>query len=448
MATTDKIYFLLFFIALIPIASMSEPLKKVDLYMSHGTGGDKNAFSSLYKTLTKDRSIRALTLKVSQGGCVVSNDPWAFSFVKGDRFPPLEEVNLDGYDFDDVNKLYLERHKLATTGIRGWRNYLANEYDYEWLRPEPLPWVGNTPFEIIKGSNLALWREAMDWSQVKYLELKNVDLKTFYYEMSGMLPNLQKYKIVPRSRLSYEDLKSLANQTSTFITTLPSLSSLSLHSMTVLIDFPSIFTVHGSELQHLELREWEPETHLRPTLSPVQLHDINAHCPSLTSLTIDLNRNGNWPYPILDTLSTFRNLNSLTLNLELGIDQHVGQTHYYETRYGRNISEGDFRKPIVNENSGLELFRYLRDRKQGVELETLVLEMGHWGRDYGGMMRDCGWGEGLEEKWECRVDRKADGEGEELKCVRTGGAARTKEEAEERLYSWSMVDDERQQQLW
>ncbi len=52
------------FLASIWIASASSHANKIDFQLSHGTGGDEEAFSQLYKTLTTDHSVRALSLKV------------------------------------------------------------------------------------------------------------------------------------------------------------------------------------------------------------------------------------------------------------------------------------------------------------------------------------------------------------------------------------------------
>lgn len=150
-------------------------------------------------------------------------------------------------------------------------------------------------------------------------------------------------------------------------------------------------------------------------LTLTQLQSINTYCPSLTSLSIDMNRDGQWPYATLDTLASFKNLQTLSLNLELGIDQHTDELLYYVPRYARNIKENDFRQPIINATSSVGLFKYLRQLKEGVELKNLTLTVGDWGRDFGGGMRMSGWGEGLEEKWECFV---VDGEDEIVEAGR------------------------------
>jgi len=138
-----KIAFFWALLASISTASVSSHANKIDFHMSHGTGGDEEAFSQLYKMLTTDHSVRALSLKVEWGGCVIDpRDPFAFPLVKGDRFPPLKEISLDGYQFGDENGIWRERDRRYNSGIYGLRYLLAEEYGYEWLRPTRLPDVG------------------------------------------------------------------------------------------------------------------------------------------------------------------------------------------------------------------------------------------------------------------------------------------------------------------
>lgn len=238
------------------LASTSTPSDKVDLYMSYGTGRDESSLFDLYKTLTTDHSLRALDLKVEFGGCVIdSSNPFAFPFVIGDRFPPLKEISLDGYDFDDDSGVLRERGRRPfRSAVHALRVYLAETWGYEWSRPRQ-PELGEPRYEIVKGSNLQLWKMAMDWSQVEVLELTNVDLETFIENMSGELPHLKRLKLVPQVWLSHEDMLSLAENVSFFIHGLPALESLSLYSMTDKINVTSLVAAHGTNLKNLELRE-------------------------------------------------------------------------------------------------------------------------------------------------------------------------------------------------
>ena len=147
-----------------------------------------------------------------------------------------------------------------------------------------------------------------------------------------------------------------------------------------------------------------------------QLQRIKADCPLLEDLSVRVNRNGTWPYDVLNTLATFENVRTLQLWLELGVDQHQGEEPYYELSSYGTTGDDAYRQPGVNSSSALGLFHHLRAQKGGVELLQLVLYVGDYGRDYGGGgLRFPSWGEGLEDKCVCDVqnnegERKLEGE--------------------------------------
>ena len=170
---------------------------------------------------------------------------------------------------------------------------------------------------------------------------------------------------------------------------------------------------HGASLSTLEIHEWEGSHFLRLTLSRHDIDQIKEKCPSLSKLGLDINRDGAWPFELLDPLAANRNLSSLELSFELGMNMH-DESHYYEYSRGVNRSR-DFRKPLVNTCSTLLLFKRLRSLKQGVELQKLTLTVGDAGREYSHMMRASAWGETLAKVYECTVldgkgDRKGDRE--------------------------------------
>ena len=370
----------------------------LNVHISYGGEEGSSEMSELYKTLITNHDIQSLSLKVAHHGCVLSSNPFAFSFQPGDSFPPLTTLRLDGYDFDNLHDARSGWHRMSTTGIQGWRRYIADEYGYEWLRPERMPMAIDT------GSNLRLWKSAMDWSCLERLELMDVHLPTFFKHMSGNLPGIKKLALWPQWwRESSEDL---VKQTVDFLNSLPLLESLSLHGYTGSIDLEGILERYKPSLQRLELREWESEDPLkpRPVLSHAQLSKITSPCPELRELSIDINRDGTWPLEHLSALSTLENLRHLEINLELGIDQHIHESSHYVSRKQRKITDADYRQPIFNATSGTKIFEGLRREKKGKELEKMTVTIGDWGWDFGGGLRITGWGEGLEEKWVCEVN--------------------------------------------
>jgi len=79
----------------------------------------------------------------------------------------------------------------------------------------------------------------------------------------------------------------------------------------------------------------------------------------------------------------------------------------------------DCRSPVVNKSSSLDLFQYLRANKVGADLEQVVIYVGDYGRDHGGMLRYPDFGEGYEERFECNApDGTGNGEvGKESWCT-------------------------------
>ena len=370
----------------------------LNVHISYGGEEGNTEMSELYETLITDHDINSLSLKVANHGCVISGNPFAFSFQPSDTFPALTTLRLDGYDFDNLHHARSTWHDLGTAGLHGLRRYIADEFGYEWLRPKQIP------LTIDRGSNLRLWKSAMDWSCLERLELKHVYLPTFFKHMSGNLPGIKRLALWPQWwRESSEDL---VRETEDFLNSLPLLESLSLHGYTGRINLEGVLERYKPSLQRLELREWESEDPLkrRPVLSQAQLMKITSLCPELQELSIDINRNGTWPFGSLSALSTLENLRHLEINLELGIDQHIHESSHYLSRKQRKIADADYRQPIFNAASGTELFEGLRREKKGKKLEKMTVTLGDWGRDFGGGLRMTGWGEGLEEKWVCKVN--------------------------------------------
>ena len=387
-------------------ASCPETIKS---HISYGSGSSDRELPHIYKTLVSCPELRSLDLKLEQGGCLVGADPWSFRFTRGDRFPPLEELRLQGYDFDDVLYRHLHGREESRTRWYWARLYLADVMGFDSLRPT----LDQRPLEPPSASNLDLWRFAMDWTKLKRLELAETNPR-FLQKMTGQLPGLKSLTLGPWWK-GEED--RLINRTSSFIMGSPPLSTLSLHGYTKHTNWTDVLARHGSTLKGLEIREWESENPFdpRPILSLPQIQRINDICPLLEELSVDINRNGTWPYELLGTLATFENLQKLKMWFELGIDQHGDEGSYWMPRSKRNISDEDYRQPSINSSSALTLFQYLRSQKKRVELQQLTLYVGDWGRDYGGGYRMPGWGEGLEDRYECSVlgdggQRKLEGE--------------------------------------
>ncbi|KAL8957931.1 MAG: hypothetical protein Q9193_004912 [Seirophora villosa] len=391
--------------------------KNLDVHIQNTGTYNPSEIIRLYDTLISSSDIHSLSLKISEYGCTVSESPFAFPFQPGDRLPSLKILRLKGYDFDDTNGTLRALSERSVSGIRGLRNYLANEYDgWEWLRPERL----QLNLESIKGYNLRMWRDAMDWSRLEELELREVDLSTFFKEMSDHVHNLKRLSLQPRwSRVEGPEV-NLVSSTEAFVQGQEHLERLSLQGYASYFDaLRRMLGRHGPSLQALELRDWESTDIFNPraVLSSAQLLEVNRLYPRLERLSIDVNRDGTWPTEIFNALSTFERVQHLEMNLELGSDRHVSEDNMgWESRVQRDISAEEFRLPFVDADTAVWLWKTLKQHKKGAPLQNLTITIGDWGKDTGGAgYYFLPWETGLEEKWECHTHN------EEAVCAKVGG---------------------------
>ncbi|KAI1146242.1 hypothetical protein F4825DRAFT_202096 [Nemania diffusa] len=210
----------------------------------------------------------SLTTRLAYGGCVPHVPPsetvYSFQFSSDDKtFPALEDLSLNGY-------------RLG-----------LNEGEH--------------------------WVEKVQWSKLRSLSLGPQNTTSFLKVVSNRATFLrdltvQAYPDDARGQPSLEE----------FLTKNSSLESLTVKGYYV---SPRVLGLHAG-LKHLSLHSFEPQkkSQPRPVFSHVQLQELDASCPCLETLEIDLHRDGTWPEPELKTLATgFKNLRRLTLHLELGI---------------------------------------------------------------------------------------------------------------------------------
>lgn len=305
--------------------------------------------------------------------------------------------------------------RRANTGIRAWGKYLAYRYLPRWLRPSYRP----LEIEFDEGSNLCLWKEAMDWSHLERLELRRVDLTTFLQEMNaGLLPSLKDVALWRRHKDTPAELVEK------FLLELEKpLERLFLHGFTGVVDLERILRFHGPTLRALELREGVEYSYERigdgmEVLDMAGLRVVDRLCPYLTNLSIDVNGDGDGSDGLLslgdtfDTIVSFENLRYLALDLDFGINLHNDQ----------------WKNGIFNTTAASELFNTLRKKKMGVGLESLVITVGGWGWDFD-MNR-------MESKWICDAHTGA-GEGEDDCRQVSWGRRREMEMTQTEIDQWN-----------
>lgn len=170
----------------------------------------------------------------------------------------------------------------------------------------------------------------------------------------------------------------------------------------------------------------------RPTLAPEQIQDLTSSAPHLEHLSLDLDRNGSWPFSTLAALASIATLTSLRISFEAGLNLHT--VSYGCGRWGlprpsiadieSNVTLA-VRLPEVSVDAATGLAAWLGDRKAGRALQRVeVVEgdfkeggyRGPWdGRRWEGWRYTClpgvGEGERGQGSWKCEREGDYDWEG-------------------------------------
>ena len=310
-------------------------------------------------------------------------------------------------------------------------------------------------------TNLQKWQRALDFSRLEQLHLaQNDDL--FFTTMASNLSSLRSFSLslrnsdasIPSSRLS-------------FLRDLPPLQSLSIHVLAPYRAYSSnttappkrtpfpldlILAHHGPTLRSLSLSQSEssiPDLHA-PMLSLSSIAALKSSAPNLQSLTLDLDRDGEWPWDVLRSIATLSNLTELSLNLEIGADLHAGDMHggsYGFNRKGLD-GKGPWREPRINGTMAEELSKWMADRKEGKRLEKVVFAVGDVKEKvYSGPLYFPPWEEGRGRGFVCKPDSGdavTDGKEREKKGVEMGNrkGGWKCEDVKRMSFEWDEEDEE------
>jgi hypothetical protein len=328
-------------------------------------GGESDErLNQLYDALVTCPNIRSLSLSLSQGSCVIEDTQRSFRWRKGDHFPRLENLTLSGYDWDSrVNRR--------------------------------------------KPSNAEHWRESMDWSKLKRLDLSlpsNSFLDTFRGELGGL------ESLVLRHELGFwgdEDTlcgfdataEALRQNYTSFIAGLPPLHELSISGVGQLLNMTPILKTHGSSLKKLNIHEFEYDcryetgnaTWVRPVLSVSEVEEIIFAAPNLKDLTLDVYRSSNkWPISMLKTLSKFPHLARLTINFNL---EDPRRSRFAKKCYVNGWVRDEYcnihelMEPQLNQTTASEIFHTIQKYQAGTKLQNITFFAGDFGRRDGGGLR-------------------------------------------------------------
>ena len=202
----------------------------LDVGISYGTGSSEISIEDAYATLVGCPNIWSLTVDVEQGGCSIGG-PFSFPFRQNDRFPALETLKVSAYN---------------------WKE----ETPYEWepgLRPP---------------STIA-WKEAMDWSKLKHLDLALPPIAFFGNTTGDQLKNLESLVLRPLNGF-WGDVESLCTHKKgaedlrravfSFVASTPPLKALTINGLGRVpspSELEQLLSIHGQSLRHLSLHDFE-----------------------------------------------------------------------------------------------------------------------------------------------------------------------------------------------
>ncbi|KAM5344495.1 hypothetical protein ACJ41O_013031 [Fusarium nematophilum] len=289
----------------------------------------------------------------------------------------------------------LETRLTGSLHPGAWYWWLESGSASRWKRWHHLP------EEQRNKENLDLWLDAMDFSQVETLSIKQV----------GFMPKPKGDALLHRLPKALTGLKSLTiggrwvdwgrelelweaepgplpknkwisprpPRALDFILRLvpSSLTNLTWsESETCDPDvFDAVMQHHGSSLRHLEWTNSELEHYPRLTLSTEQLKKLGKWAPELTNLTIDLGReNQDWPRAKLKILAQ-----SLPRLKDLAIYLNLAEHPRNATVRSPGMSTDTLlAKPLLDNDAAGEMFKLLRESQAGDALETVTFREGNW----------------------------------------------------------------------
>lgn len=365
--------------------------------------GASEELPEAYNVLLSCSQITDLKLSFHEGGCVGGLEPWAFNFRDGDKFPTLQNLSIDMYDFETFGP------EPLADALPPVLSAYATEAR-RWL-PGPLGPQHNR--------NLEKWLRAMDWTQLERLDISAYRSSTqdyFWTRMKHELPSLKHLTAqAPFSEALFEFLESV-----------PALETLSIHSSAAITSSNDTSSVscaafhlerllqrHGATLQNLRLSQGESYTvnERRIACNAADIRQLRTLCPHLTHLTLDLDRNGSWPEAEFKELAALEQVASLHLTLELGANLHLAESGEYYWNPQGITTGGPFREPRMNATVAENLFRRLRDIKTGQDLTHLEIEIGYFDAPrWTGPLYLPSWDEGRARKFVCDAPFVSDNE--------------------------------------
>lgn len=343
--------------------------------------------ASVHAVLSNCPNITSLDLRVSLRGCSNWPDRWSFPFsiYGGETYPALQRLRLEGYNFGErpIDEVSWQKTRYTS--------YSWFERAAEWILSGNAfrAWkYRRIPREQREKNNIELWLDAMDWSGVEELALLGYSVgekrNSFLNSTPSVLTGLRRLELEPGcGGAELQFLQSLQNNSLTHLTWRgrfgPNLPSIIQESQ-------------GLSLQHLDIHTVET-THVEsPAYSVTELQPLQD-MSNLTHLALNVPRNGTWPLEMLYTISQIPSLRTADFWLDIASTcrKQKRDIIYPWEQDTECVGEDQFLLPFVNETSALEVFKYLRANKGGVELSNVTFWGGDWSRAWDGPIYQPPW---------------------------------------------------------
>lgn len=354
---------------------------------------------SIHDALTHCPNISSLNLRVTLLGCSTWPDRWNFplSYNRGEMYPALKKLRLEGYDFSSVEDVRppWQAPLMGRSDAEAWTfgliDWLRKGYWKPWLRAQV---YGYPPALHVK-SNLDLWLQAMDWSQIE--ELAMDDCRNSQEIAEKLPPRLTSLRRLESADVDF--IEALSNNT------LSDLISVGRHEAG---DLEHVLERQGASLQRLEFRCDELSC---PSMrNAFKISILPQLAPNLIHVSINIPRNGSWPLDHFRALAALPKLRSLEVYSQLQSEcqrqkpeDYTRQMLDYLQEHGRDYCTGQERlqQPNLDEDTAEELWRYMREANTGNHIQDLTLRIGDWSRSWDGPLYSPPWMESRQAEIVC-----------------------------------------------
>ena len=363
---------------------------------------------TIHRALTTCPNIESLNLRYAMLGCTGHPDRWSlpFDISGGEKYPPLKHLSLEDYRFNTKD---FERVK-PPEGIPGlhtswyaWVWWIQSGRARQWWEWRKLPEAQRNK------TNAELWADAMDWSKVESIELRDISSEPF---VTHIVPLLTGLKEITLEKIYTSDRCRCADS-GQWLVDLPPLRKLMWFDWNEasLKAFDQILERHGEALETLSI-------HRRGTKGPgislsiPQLEKIGRMAPKLKHLAIAVKRNGTWPFETLEAVANISQLDSADLWMEYASEigyqvadkeRELGYGMIVEDDLEYEMASLHYKKPLLNRSGVEEMWNFMR-RNPSSKLKKAGFYAGDFTRAWDGPLYSPSRLEQLRVAWLCEEE--------------------------------------------